>query len=252
MATVRRLFSIEPLTGTGAVVRLDPRESHHGCDVLRLRKGDRVIVFDGAGRQFAASVEGLDKKRLVVTLAEPVPPAPETRIPVALYLALVKGDAFESALQHAVELGVAEIVPFVAERSVAMVGRGAALERKIERWRQVLLAATKQCGRARLTTVVAPLSFETAVRRSTADAICLCCAADPQLPRISEALRVLGLSSVPAVAVLIGPEGGLADGEIAAARRNGWHLVSLGPRILRVETASTAALALVVAQLDQM
>ena len=248
----RRLFSIEPLTETGAVVQLDPRESHHGRHVLRLRRGDPVVVFDGEGHQFAASVERFENKRLVVVLAEPVCAAAETPVPITLYLAIAKGEAFETVLQRAVELGAAEIVPFVAGRSVPTVGRGVALQRKIERWEQILLGATKQCGRARLTGIASPAPFARVVQRPDAIAIRLCCVPDPTAPRISETLHSLNPSLAQSLAVMIGPEGGLAHEEIIIAHQNGWHLVSLGVRTLRVETAAIAALALVLAALDQM
>jgi len=252
MSTLRRLFSNRPLTGAGAVIRLDLRESHHGRHVLRLRSGDAVAVFDGAGNQFTATVERCEKKHLVVAVGEPLAAAPETKIPLVLYLALVKGETFDNVLQRAVELGVAEIVPFVAERTVPTIGRGVALERKIERWRQILLSATKQCGRARLTAITAPCSFADAIERPGAGAIRLCCAPDSSAPYLSETLRNLNISSAHSVAVMIGPEGGLTVAEIASARQSGWQLVSLGPRILRVETAATAALALVLAALGEI
>jgi 16S rRNA (uracil1498-N3)-methyltransferase len=249
---LRRLFSIEPLARTGDVVRLDPHESHHGRNVLRLAEGDGLIVFDGAGRQFAATVERFENKRLVVVLGEPTPAAPEPPVPVALYLALVKGDAFENVLQRAVELGVGEIVPFVAERSVPMVGKGAALERKIERWRQILLGATKQCGRACLTAITPPLPFADALCRPNEPALRFCCVPDRDAPEMSKMLQVAKPASAPSLALMIGPEGGLSPDEIATARRSDWHLVSLGPRTLRVETAATAALTLILGSLDEM
>jgi len=250
--TLRRLFSIEPLTKTGALVRLDPRESHHGRHVLRLDAGDRAIVFDGKGRQFAATIERFENKRLVAMLGEPVCAAPETPVPVALYLALVKGETFDNVLQRSVELGAAEIVPFIAERSVPTVGREAALARKIERWRHILLSATKQCGRARLTAISPPIPFAVAVQRPNKQAMCLCCVPDLDAPEMSKMLQVLKPSSAQSLALMIGPEGGLSPDEIATARRSDWHLVSLGPRTLRVETAATAALTLVLSALDEI
>jgi 16S rRNA (uracil1498-N3)-methyltransferase len=252
MSTLRRLFSIEPLTETGAVIRLDPGESHHGRHVLRFGAGDRVVVFDGAGRQFAATVERFENKRLVVALAEPVRAAPEAPVPIALYLSLVKGETFDNVLQRAVELGAAKIVPFIAARSVPTVGRGAALERKIKRWQQILLSAAKQCGRACLTAITPPVPFADAVRQADERAVRFCCVPDPAAPEMSKMLIVLKPSLAQSLALMIGPEGGLTPDEIAAARQSDWHLVSLGPRTLRVETAATAALTLILAALEEM
>ena len=249
---LRRLFSIEPLPHSGASIRLDARESHHGRNVLRLRVGDSVAVFDSAGSQFAATIARLDGNQLVLTLGDPVPPVPEMPIPLALHLALAKGVTFENVLQDAVELGVSDIMPFVADRSVPAIGSAKEVERKLERWQQILLGATKQCGRAKLTTISPPCSFESALAHPAPHAIRICCALDTSASRLSEALRSLNLRLVSSVALMIGPEGGLSPNEIASARDKKWHLISLGPRTLRVETAATAALTLIAAAIGEM
>jgi len=252
MPTARRLFSVEPLTKPGAAIRLDLQESHHGSQVLRLRRGDPLVVFDAAGCQYAATLERFERKHMIVVLGEPVRAAPETARPIALYLALTKAAAFENVLQRAVELGVSLIVPFAAERSVPIVANGKAGEGKIERWRQILLSATKQCGRARLTTILSPCSFAQAVAHPGDTALRFCCAPNADAPDMSEMLRALDPMSTPSLAVMIGPEGGLTNDETATARHSGWHLVSLGPRTLRVETAATAALTLLLGSLGEM
>lgn len=249
--SVRRLFSKEPLGRSGEVMSLDPSESHHGAHVLRLRPGDGVWVFDARGRQFEATVESGTGDRLRLRLGAPTSPAPETRMPLALYLALVKGGAFESALQRAVELGAREIVPVITRRSVPQAPAGEDLADKMARWRQVLLSATKQCGRARLTDLAPPCAFEAAIGGLSGETIGFCCVADPEAPRLSERLRAVDFQAYRSVAVLIGPEGGLEPEEIAHARRCGWETVHLGPRILRVETAVASALTLILAALGE-
>lgn len=252
MSTIRRLFSTEALSGSGALVRLDSDESHHGWNVLRLREGDRVHVFDGTGAQYAATVRGFEKKRLIVVLEDPAPAAPEPPVSLSLSLALTKAEAFDNVLQRAVELGASEVVPFIAERSVPNLGRDEAFKKKIARWRQILLGATKQCGRARLTAITPPLSFEDALCHPGASALRLCCSPDPSVPRMSEVLRSFGRKFPSHMAVMLGPEGGLSPEEVALARDRGWRLVSLGSRILRVQTAATAALALVLGELGEL
>ncbi len=240
MTELRRLFSAQPLMYPGATVVLGREESHHGLHVLRLRRGDEVLVFDADGRQFAATVEGTGRNQMTVRLGRMAPAAPEPPVPLSLYLALAKGPAFDHVLMRAVELGAAEIVPFAAERSVARVGGDC--EKKIERWRQILLAATKQCGRSRLTAIAAPIAFEQAVRLPGESALKLCCTRAENVQKISIALQEADPSSCSALALMVGPEGGLTDSEVALAAQHGWRIVSLGPRTLRVETAATAAL----------
>jgi len=252
MATLMRLFSTQPLQGRGTLVRLDPAESHHGWDVLRLRRGDVVAVFDAEGRQFEATVEAYEDKRLALVLGRPLAAAPETSRPVSLYLALVKSSAFENSLQRAVELGVAEIVPFVAERTPSSVGRISHPEKKIARWRSIVLSATKQCGRARLAAVSRILTFEEAAAGGDG-ALRLCCVPASGARRLSETLAAEDFRSPEkAVALMVGPEGGLTPREVEIARSRGWLPVSLGERILRVETAVAAALAVVLTGLGEI
>ncbi|MCX8038197.1 MAG: 16S rRNA (uracil(1498)-N(3))-methyltransferase [Candidatus Sumerlaeia bacterium] len=250
MAEPHRLYSEQPIEQSGETVVLGRDESHHGLHVLRLRRGDEVWVFDADGRQFAATVENTGRKQMTVRLGRPVAPAPEPPVPLSLYLALAKGPAFDHVLMRAVELGAAEIVPFAAGRSVARVGGDCA--NKIRRWQQILLAATKQCGRARLTAIGMPVAFEEAVRRPAESALRLCCAPAKTASKLSVALQEADCSSAAAIAVMIGPEGGLTDSEVALAARHGWKPVSLGPRTLRVETAATAALTMALAFLGEL
>lgn len=252
MSVLRRLFSAESLTQPGAAVCLDPSESHHGARVLRLNAGDPIAVFDASGRQFRATVDRIEHKRIFVLLGEPMEAAPETPKPILLYLAAAKGPAFEAVLQRAVELGVAEIVPFIAHRSVPRGDRAAALEHKVARWRHILLSATKQCGRAHLTAIAPPRPFAQAVEQLGAETQGFCCVSDPSARRLSDALRSLDPEATRSLAVMIGPEGGLAPDEIAKACDTGWNRVSLGPRILRVETAATSSLTLLAAALGEM
>jgi len=234
------------------MIRLDPRESHHGRNVLRLGQGDSVAVFDCDGHQFLATVQRFENKQTVVRLVEPLPAAPETPVSISLYLAMAKASALDAVLPRAVELGVAEIVPFTSDRSVARIEKGAAAKRKSERWETILLSATKQCGRVRLTSIRPPCSFAAAVGQADPAAARICCVPEPTAPRLSDLLHSINFSTHGSVAIMIGPEGGLSPDEIALARDAEWHLVSLGPRILRVETAAAAALALVLGALREI
>lgn len=252
MSTVRRLFFEGQLTKPGDRIRLNELESHHGRDVLRLRPGGQVLVFDDSGNQFEATVDSADSRELVVVLGNPAPPAPESAIPLALYVALAKGAAFESVIQRAIELGVTEIQPFTSERSVVRIKDGTSVERKITRWRQIVLGATKQCGRARIADIAAPIPFPKAVRQKPERCAGFCCAATPGAPKLSAAIESIARAAAESVSVMIGPEGGLSPEEIALAEQAGWQIVSLGSRTLRVETAASAALAATLAHFREI
>ena len=218
--------------------------------VLRLEPGARIVVLPGDGRAFAVEITALDRRTAtgrVVAEAEAPPPPP---VALTLYPCSLKADKFEWVLQKGTELGVARFVPVISERSI--VRPAAALLKKYERWRTIVREAAEQCGRATLPTLTSPLSWAEAVAATAAE-----------LSGEANALKLLPweaeragpsllhvLQQQPqadAIHLLVGPEGGLAADEVAAARRAGWQTVSLGPLILRAETASIAAVAGVMA-----
>ena len=211
-------------------------EGRHAVDVLRLSAGERVRVGDGRGtvaegEVLEASSAGL---RVRVTARHELPaPAPE----MVLVQALPKGDRGPLAVELATELGADRIVPWSASRCIARWQEGRA-EKGVARWRAVVRAAGKQSRRPRLPEVT-----ELA---STREVCGLIADADLALVLHEQARRPLTELDVPAtgtVVVVVGPEGGLTDGEVTAFRAAGAHAVRLGPEVLRTSTAGAAALA---------
>jgi len=235
----RRLYvPAERLAGARLV--LDGDDHQHVARVLRGEAGERLTLFDGAGTEVDAEIVRVGKRDTELTLGARRPGA-ATAAPVAvtLLVAAPRGERMDLVLQKATELGVARIVPVVTERSVA---RPEPTRR--ERWEKIAREAARQCGRADVPRVEPPLELEAAL-------------AAPDLPARRFALwegeraRSLRarLAEAPAapVALLVGPEGGFPAGEIAAAEAAGFVPVTLGPRVLRVETAAIVAVALAVA-----
>ncbi|HEV7687166.1 MAG TPA: RsmE family RNA methyltransferase [Acidimicrobiia bacterium] len=226
--------------GLTDVVDVEGEDGHHLARVLRLRAGEGVTVADGSGRWRAYRVCGVGKAgegatavRLEATGARQQEPVPEPRLGVAF--ALTKGDKPELVVQKLTELGVDRILPVVAERSVARpdTARAAAA---LERWRRIAREAARQCRRATLP-VVEPLA-------PLADL-----AGHPGLvvaERGGSAAGGLGAPLDGEILVVVGPEGGLTDGEVDALAP--WARLDLGPHILRAETAALAAAALLAAR----
>jgi 16S rRNA (uracil1498-N3)-methyltransferase len=232
-------FYAPPETFTGNLVTLDEEEAHHARAVLRLSEGDAVRVFDGAGREFEAAVTEISKKRVILALGEALDGDLESPLALTLAAALLKADKFEWVIQKAVELGVTRIVPLVTEHTEIGAVRGAS-ENRLVRWRRIALDATKQCGRRVLMKLDDPVAFDAAL------------AANDSAARVFFAERGAvgwrGGESRPTSAVAyVGPEGGWSDWEIGEAREAGCRLVTLGPRILRAETASVVAATLLQA-----
>ncbi len=222
----------------GQTITLSPDESTHVGRVLRLGAGDDVRVFDGRGREWAATITSGGVSRVTAVLGTPVVPAAEPRVRYVLAPAVLKGDGTDEVIRDAVMMGAAQVRPFVAARSEARLATLLKAERHA-RWARVSVASAKQCGRAVVPPVEPPVTFAEIVA-----------ATEPPLrlllvePGVSvEATRLAALPRPAAVTLAIGPEGGWADDEIQAARARGWTPVQLGARTVRAVSMALVALA---------
>lgn len=215
---------------------LPDHAAHHAREVLRLRIGFSVHVFDGAGHEFAGTLEEVSRRAVVIRLHAAVTPRAESPLRVVLAVSPLKGDHMELVIQKAVELGVAEVWPVVTARTDA-AARPALKGSRQERWDKVASGAAEQCGRATVPLVAPTLTF------------------DAMLARPFEGTRVLlletghnaTLASLPtpvAILMLVGPAGGWDEREVPRLAAAGFTAVSVGPRILRAETAAITAVAL--------
>jgi 16S rRNA (uracil1498-N3)-methyltransferase len=229
------LFLLDQLPDTEELL-VGGAEGRHAVDVLRLRPGERVRVGDGRGTVVEGEVLAADGAGLRVRAdarLEVPPPQPE----FVLVQALPKGDRGPLAVDLATELGVDRIVPWTAARCVTR-WREDRVEKALAKWRAAARAATKQARRPRLPEVTEPMS----TRQVTA----LLADADLAVVLHEQARLPLAGLDVPArgtVAVVVGPEGGMTDGEVLAFRAAGAHAVRLGDEVLRTSTAGAAALA---------
>ncbi len=220
----------------GARLRLSPEESHHLARVLRARVGDALWVFDGKGREWAARVVGIDRQGVEVSLEQAREDPVECALRVVLYASLCSPERTDWLVQKSVEIGVAAL-RFVPARRGAVRRPSAA---RLERWRRIALEACKQCGRRLLPEV----SLVEDWPEKSPGARAFWCTAQPAAPPLGRRLREE--SGPEEVWVAIGPEGGFTAEEARHFEATGWEAVSLGPRILRVETAALVACALVL------
>jgi 16S rRNA (uracil1498-N3)-methyltransferase len=222
---------------TGAQVALEGEAYKHLVRVLRLGAGDEVVLFDGRGTEIEGRLVAVGGRQVTVALGErrPVPPAGAV---ITLLQGLPRGERMDLIVQKATELGVRRIVPVLAERSVTRPPAS-----RSRRWRVIAEEAARQCGRADVPDVDEPMALPDALGRIAALAARLALWEEER----GRPLRAQ-LSGGPAeTALLVGPEGGLAAGEVQVVRAAGFVTVGLGPRILRVETAALVAIALVQA-----
>ncbi len=220
----------------GSSVELPSSAAHHAAKVLRMRVGDALVLFDGRGGEYNASLEGIDKKRVVVSVNSHVDIERESPLAVTLVQAVSSRDRMDVTLQKAVELGVARIVPVMSQRSVVRLS-GERADQRVQHWQQVVVAACEQCGRNQVPHVEALIPLVTFLERPQSSV-----GRWMLSPHAEHALRSLE-KPLTAVELLVGPEGGLTAEEERAAVDAGFMPVRIGPRILRTETAAPALLA---------
>lgn len=219
----------------GLELTLAEGAARHVGTVLRLREGAALTLFDGRGLEATAVLVEVTRKRVAVRIDSLAVGRGESPLAVHLGQAISKGDRMDYAIQKAVELGVAAITPLYTEHGDVRL-KGEREARKLAHWRGVAISACEQCGRASVPAVHPPLPLSDwlASRDETLRLVL-----HPATPsRWSEA------SDISSAALLIGPEGGLSDREIEAAGGGGFVPLTLGPRVLRTETAPVVALTL--------
>jgi 16S rRNA (uracil1498-N3)-methyltransferase len=230
-----RVF-VEQKLVAGKGVGLPEQAGLHLARVLRLDAGAPITLFDGTGGEYAGTLER-DGKKFWARVGAHTPIERESPLTITLVQGVARGERMDLIMQKATELGVARIVPVFAERSVVKAD-GKQRERKREHWQAIVISACEQCGRNRVPEVAEPLALGDAIAALPAAGVRCLLAADAQQP-----LSALARRTDASIALLIGPEGGLADGEEQFAFANGFTACRLGPRIMRTETAGLAALA---------
>lgn len=231
-----RFFVEGMVLAEGVEAELPRSAAHHATRVLRLTDGDAITLFDGLGGEYEARLTHVDKRGARVGIGRFHDVEREAGVSVTLAMSVIATDPMDVAIRKAVELGVARIEPVAAARSQGSAG-GDRLARRVEHWRQIAQAACEQCGRNRIVPVANVVSLDEWLDAAGPDDVMLA----PQAP---QSLAQRAAVSVPR-AIVVGPEGGFTDGELAHAQRRGVALVRMGARVLRAETAAIAALAIV-------
>ncbi|MDI3339515.1 MAG: 16S rRNA (uracil(1498)-N(3))-methyltransferase [Sphaerobacter sp.] len=220
----------------GATVDLPEPQSHQIARVLRLGAGDMVVLFNGDGTEVPGTIRASRARCVTLELGAPRPGRPEPQPAVHLAHGLLKADRFDWVVQKATELGVARITPLATSRSVVSLPPDRAQQRR-ERWQRIAIEAAEQSGRVTVPVVAAPARLDELLPLMAHTPALLC------WERESAPLRLAPLPPAGPLLVLVGPEGGFTRDEVDAAVAAGAHTVSLGPLILRSETAAVAALA---------
>jgi len=229
-------FYVPPHNVKNNSIDVTGREAHHILDVMRLKEGDEVVIFDGTGREYSGFIKEADKKhkKAVVQIVKTECPLKDSLPEIILAQALPKKSKMDYIVEKATELGVSQVIPLISERTIVRP-KGDSGIKKVERWKKISLEAAKQCGRVDTPLIHAIMPFDLlAGKVSHYDLTLLACLQDENIS-IKEAVK--GMSSGK-ILILIGPEGDFTTKEIMMADHDNCRFVSLGKRVLKSDTAA--------------
>ena len=233
-------FYVTPENWDSRALTLTGSEAHHARNVLRMQAGDKLVLFNGKGRELTAEIATFADDQIRLRKLHEAETAP-MRCKIVLGQAIPKGKNMDLIVQKAVEIGAAEIAPIISHRTIVQLDSDSGLQKQAK-WQQIAIEAAKQCGQNWLPRVHAPKKLAEFFSTSEqAFDLCLIGSLQPDAQHLKKILT--GYSSEHgsrpnSVMMLVGPEGDFTPAELALARRHGCQPITLGPIILRVETAA--------------
>jgi 16S rRNA (uracil1498-N3)-methyltransferase len=242
-----RYFYLDPSAGADAVsghrVIVAGKDAHHIQKVLRLKPRDLIGLFDGHGFEYHAEITSISNEGVEVLILNRGPAVTESPVNIVVAQGFLKETKMDDIVRQLTELGITAWVPFMASRSVARP-EPKQLEKRKDRWKNISQQAIKQCRRGRALEIGDTLTYEEVIK-AAADFDIRIAFWENEPQTLGEIVHSINADNVEKVFVLLGPEGGLTEKEIDSARNSGFITAGLGPRILRAETATLTACALV-------
>ena len=242
-------FFIEDGIDSANDIRISGTDYNHIKNVLRMKKGEEVLISDGKDREYLCSIQEMTEDEVILHIEDIMGTSRELSAEITLFQGLPKGDKMEQIIQKTVELGVTRIVPVAMKRSVVKLDDKKA-GKKVERWNGISLSAAKQSKRGIIPEVTGVMSFKEAVKMaSSMDAFLL---PYENAEGIEGARRLVSsMKDKKTIAVFVGPEGGFDETEITLAEECGAKTLTLGRRILRTETAGMTMLSILMFELEE-
>ncbi|HHV97935.1 MAG TPA: 16S rRNA (uracil(1498)-N(3))-methyltransferase [Clostridiaceae bacterium] len=241
---------------TGDKIIITGDDYNHIKTVLRCKVGETLILCDGEKNDFTVRIDAFEANRIITTILHKQENNTEPLASVTLFQSIAKGEKMDFIIQKCVELGVKSIVPVVTERTVVRLGDGKDKIKKRERWQRIALEAAKQCNRGIIPQVELPLMFSEVIEKANKFHLSMI----PYEREKDFTLRyvladfkkkMLGYKKAE-IAIFIGPEGGFSEKEVEAGTKAGLIPITLGPRVLRTETAALAVLSIIMYELEAM
>ena len=235
-------FFVQSNNINGDKIYIEGEDVNHILKVLRLRKGEKIQVSDGDGNEYVCEIDANDKKTVYCNIIESYKNMTEPPIKITLFQGIPKAQKLDLIVQKCVEIGVVEIVPVMTKRVVVKT-EDRDISNKVERWNRISYEAAKQSDRGIVPNVLNPISFNEAIYRLKEMDLSIV----PYENEEGNGIKALShKKNIRSVGILIGPEGGFEEEEIKVCMENGIVPVTLGPRILRTETAGFVASALIL------
>jgi 16S rRNA (uracil1498-N3)-methyltransferase len=229
-------FFVQPHAWNPDQLALDAAETHHALDVLRMKAGERATLFNGQGAEATVEIAAVDKGKIALKKISVAKSAP-VACHITLGQAIPKGKNMDLIVEKATELGAAAIVPLLSERTVVRCDEGEALAKR-EKWQRVAIEAAKQCGQNWLPTVAKPQTPKELFQSGEKYDLQLIASLQPDSRHLKQVLAEAGVKRPARVLILVGPEGDFTPAEVNLAKNAGCRPITLGPIILRSETAA--------------
>lgn len=233
---IHRIYQDQPLAPKQTIT-VDEKAFHHLVHVLRIKMNEPLILFNGDGLDYVSEVRSINKKNIHIDILSAHPNHNESPLTIHLAQAIARGEKMDLIIQKAVELGVNTIAPLITERCNVKLTEERS-EKRFLHWQAIIIRAAEQSGRSRLPILLPPQHLSTYLTKQDTDIRFVLS------PHVETENIHLEKNSVSSISLLIGPEGGLSDTEVKAATESGFIPLCLGPRILRTETASLAAISI--------
>jgi 16S rRNA (uracil1498-N3)-methyltransferase len=247
---MNRRFFVPPDAVAQDRVIFDNAMSHQLCHVLRMRPGMHVTVLDNSGMEYEVELVTLERKGTIGRICAKQMAQTEPSVRLTLYQCVLKGERFEWVLQKGTELGVNAFVPVISERTIVQDSH--LVEKKHSRWERIIQAAASQSRRGRLPALHKTLSLDRALRQAVDEhTFSLIPWENAHAQSLADVLHACR-PPLPDIGLFIGPEGGFDPSEIALAERSGLQVTTMGPRILRAETAATVAVAIIMYEMQEL
>nr|WP_276207025.1 16S rRNA (uracil(1498)-N(3))-methyltransferase [Natranaerobius trueperi] len=245
--------SPEKFNNTGDIIIEDKKDYHYLTRVLRCKPEDDVILLNGEGDSWLSKIHDITDNKISFSISKQLQEQRETPIEVGLAQVLLKKDNFELVLQKTTELGVKIVYPLFSDRSEINYNDDKKVRKKISRWNEIVKNASEQSRRQIIPTVEHPSTFKEFIndpKIKSWDIVYIC--HEKAIFSIKEALKKDTEQRVSSILLLVGPEGGFSPSEISLAKERGVNSLSLGPRVLRAETAGITATTLVLYELADL